>query len=101
MLCTWKFLKVNLLRAGQVTDVEFRSLEHASLIRYITFNQKLEQGMGPGTCNVEARCPFGSYPLPFDQKLITLLLISYYKLCETLNVGALCLILPNSESFLW
>jgi len=100
VLCARKLLKVDLLRAGQVADVQLGSLEHAVFIRFVTFDEELEQGVGARAGDVEAGGPLGADPLAFDQELVTLLLVSHDELGEALDVGALGLVLSDAEPFL-
>ena len=101
VLCARKLLKVDLLGAGQVADVELGSLEHAVFIGFVTFYEELEQGVGAGAGDVEAGGPLGADPLAFDQELVTLLLVGHDELGEALDVGALGLVLSDAEAFLW
>ena len=101
VLCARKLLKVDLLGAGQVADVELGSLEHAVFIGFVTFYEQLEQRVGARAGDVEAGGPLGADPLAFDQELVTLLLVGHDKLGEALDVGALGLVLSDAEAFLW
>jgi hypothetical protein len=94
------FVLVYLLRAGEITQVQLGSLDHALLVNLLAFDQELKDGMWPWALRIHfgrSRSPISFSSLQQGQAVVFVL---HDVLTQPLHVYALHLVLSNRQRLL-